>query len=95
MLFQLCKIVLGHGDCKKGIVSDDIKKKGMMLFKSYEFEFEKVLKLISGFPNPEPKKPLLLYVNLAIPFGATYIYRLYEIKANGNNILIINQSRGG
>ncbi len=88
-----CNIVVGLGDCGKGITPGRTKKDGMMLLGSSGFEFERILKLISGFSNSKSRKTLLLCVSLAIPFGITCFYRFYEIKEKGNDILLRNQSR--
>ena len=90
-----CKIVVGHGNCEKGIVSDNIEEDGMMLLGSNGFEFERIVKLVSDFSNPNPRNPLLLCVILAIPSGTTCFYRFYEIEEKGNDILLRNQSRVG
>ena len=90
-----CKIVVGHGNCEKGIVSDNIEEDGMMLLGSNGFEFERVSIVISAFSNSKSKESLLLCVNLMIPSGTICIYRLYEIEGKGDDILLVNQSRVG
>ena len=87
-----CKIVAGHGNCEKGILSDNTEEDGMMLTRADEFKFEKVSKVISTFSSSKSKKPLLLCVNLMIPFGATFIYQLYEIEKGVDDIILKNQS---
>lgn len=90
-----CKIVVGLGNCEKGITRGSTKEDGMMLLGPDGFEFERVLKAISAFSNSESKKSLLLCVNLMIPSGTICIYRLYEIEGKGDDILLMNQSRVG
>jgi len=90
-----CNILVGFGDCEKGITPGRTKKDGIMLLGSSGFEFERVLKLISGFSNSKSRRPLLLCVILAIPSGTTCFYRFYEIEEKGNDILLKNQSRVG
>ncbi len=88
-----CTIVVGFGDCEKGIAPGHTKKDGIMLLGPNGFEFERVLKLISGFSNSKSGRPLLLCVVLAIPSGTICFCRLYEIEEKGNDILLRNQSR--
>lgn len=90
-----CKIVVGLGNCEKGITSSSTKEDGIMLLGSNGFEFEKVLKIISAFSNSKSKKPSLLCVNLMIPSGTICIYRFYEIEEKDSDILLRNQSRVG